>query len=205
MRSSTSRFVATFRAEQESDCLLEQFAWVSLAFPVSPGLAASAAGTCRFGGVDAAERLSQPQPKASPAGVVRSAKVQTAQPFHFVAGCKDKSIIQPQPRQGQKRSASKVKEKEYIIILFLFFLCPVLSLRCHPLSPSVTVVAVPLAPSLRFRASLLSRCHPLPPIPGYLLLFVGYCSGRCTAPTGDNVTKLAPPRLRYGSCSLPPQ
>ncbi|MEF2248091.1 hypothetical protein [Paenibacillus sp. IITD108] len=54
-RSSTSRFVATFRAEQESDCLLEQFAWVSLAFPVSPGLAASAAGTCRFGGMVAAK------------------------------------------------------------------------------------------------------------------------------------------------------
>jgi len=46
-----------------------------------------------------------------------------------------------------------------------------LSLHCHLLLPSVTVVAVPLAPSLRLRASLLSRCHLLPSVPGYKLLY----------------------------------
>ncbi|MBA9088146.1 hypothetical protein FHR92_004642 [Fontibacillus solani] len=44
-RTSTNRPGATFHAEQVGDHLWEQFAWLSLAFPVSPGLAASALGT----------------------------------------------------------------------------------------------------------------------------------------------------------------
>ncbi|WP_409340819.1 hypothetical protein [Paenibacillus sp. MBLB4367] len=49
--AATNRRGATFRAEQVDDRLWEQFAWLSLAFRVSTGLAAWAWGTGRFGGV----------------------------------------------------------------------------------------------------------------------------------------------------------
>ncbi|WP_236347762.1 hypothetical protein [Paenibacillus plantiphilus] len=55
-RTSTNRRDITFRAEQVGDHLPEQFASLSLAVPVSPGLAASASERWGFGGVDAAER-----------------------------------------------------------------------------------------------------------------------------------------------------